>query len=160
MNNYAFFKFPSRTSRIAIVFLLTLWPARYLLMAQASPVASLFSPEQLDRLVAPIAVYPESLLAQVFLAATHPLQVLEAQQWLHQNPRLQGLALVNAAQRQNWDTSVQVLLLFPDVLGPLASNIGWTSKLGNAFLRQRDEVIGAVERVRAHVQTPGRSSSS
>ena len=124
------------------------------LLAQPRPSESQFTPEQLDRMAAPIAGYPEQLLGQVFLAATHPLEVFEAHQWLRQNPRLQGLGLLNAAQRFDWDTSVQVLLLFPDVLGTLATHIRWTTALGNAFLTQKEDLMDAVERARSRVQTP------
>lgn len=122
------------------------------LLAQAPPPESQFTPEQLDRMVAPVAAYPEQLLGQVFLAATHPLEVFQAHQWVRQNPRLQGLALLNAAQRWNWDTSVQVLLLFPDVLTTLATHIRWTESLGNAFLTQKEDLTDAVERTRSRAQ--------
>ncbi|HLK47741.1 MAG TPA: DUF3300 domain-containing protein [Bryobacteraceae bacterium] len=125
------------------------------LLAQAPPSESQFTPEQLDRMVAPIAAYPEQLLQQVFMAATHPLQIFEAHQWLRQNPRLQGLALLNAAQHWNWDTSVQVLLLFPDVLNVLATHIRWISAVGNAFLTQKEDLMDAVERVRSRTQSAG-----
>ena len=125
------------------------------LLAQAPPPESQFTPEQLDRMVAPIAAYPEQLLGQVFLAAAHPLEVFQAHQWVRQNPRLQGLALLNAAQRWNWDTSVQVLLLFPDVLATLATHIRWTEALGNAFLTQKEDLTDALERVRSRAQPAG-----
>lgn len=160
MNRSTFPKAALRSASVVSIIFLFLWPARGFLSAQAPPAGSQFTPEQLDHLVAPVAAYPEALLGQVFLAATHPLQVLAAQQWLRQNPRLQGLALINAAQPQRWDTSVQVLLLFPDVLGPLASDIRRTSALGSVFLTQRDEVIGAVERMRARVRAPSGGSNA
>ena len=130
------------------------------LLAQAPPPESQFTPEQLDRMVAPIAAYPEQLLGQVLVAATHPLELFQAHQWVRQNPRLQGLALLNAAQRWNWDTSVQVLLLFPDVLATLATHIRWTESLGNAFLTQKEDVTDAIERTRARVLASGGGSSA
>src|SRR5690348_11107434 len=100
----------------------------------AQPTA--YSPENLEQMIAPIAHYPDQLLQQVFMASARPLELLEANQWLRENRSLQGLALLNAAQSKDWDTSVQVLLLLPDVLGRLASNIRWTTALGDAFLAQ------------------------
>src|ERR1700746_138544 len=78
--------------------------------------APLLGPNQLDNLVAPIALYPDPLLSQVLAASTYPLEIVEAQQWLQQNRNLQGRSLIEAAKQQNWDPSVQVLVAFPDVV--------------------------------------------
>ena len=153
---------PSRVLSVVCVLLLTFFPAGALLMAQASapPPAQQLSPEQLDTLVAPVALYPDSLLSQVFVAATYPLEVVEAKQWLQQNGSLRGTALVNAAQQQNWDPSVQALVVFPDVLDLLNSNVRWTTDLGNAFLAQQADVMNAVQRMRARAQADGRLNSN
>ncbi len=126
--------------------------------ADAAP-APLLAPEQLDNLVAPIALYPDALLSQTLVASTYPLEIVEASQWLQQNRNLQGQQLLDAARQQNWDPSIQALVAFPDVLGKLASNAEWTNDLGNAFLTQQADVMNAVQRMRAQAQASGRLSS-
>jgi len=113
-------------------------------------------PQQLDDLVAPIALYPDTLLSQMLVASTYPLEIVEAQQWLRQNANLKGQALVNAAQKQNWDPSIQALVVFPDVLARLNQDIRWTTDLGNAFLAQQADVMAAVQRLRATAQANGK----
>jgi hypothetical protein len=115
-----------------------------------------FPPEQLDSLVAPIALYPDSLLSQVLVASTYPLELVEANQWLQQNGNLQGQALIAAAQQQNWDPSIQALVPFPDVIRRLNSDVRWTTDLGNAFLAQQGDVMAAVQRMRQRAQANGR----
>ena len=112
-------------------------------------------PEQLDNLVAPVALYPDPLLAQVLAASTYPLEVVEAQQWLQQNRNLRGMQLVDAARQQNWDPSVQALVAFPDVLELLNRDIRWTTDLGNANLAQPSDVIAAVQRMRQRAEQNG-----
>src|SRR5262245_3860576 len=104
--------------------------------SQDAQPAEVFSRAQLDSLVAPIALYPDPLLSQVLAASTYPLEIVEAAQWLRQNPSLTGTALQDAAKLQDWDPSVQALVVFPDVLQRLSDNIRWTTDLGNAFLAQ------------------------
>jgi hypothetical protein len=133
-------------------------------LAQDSPPATepppqLLTPDQLDNLVAPIALYPDALLSQVLVASTYPLEVVEASQWLQQNRNLQGQQLAEAARQQNWDPSVQALVIFPDVLGRMASNVAWTTDLGNAFLAQQADVMNAVQRMRAEARAAGRLGS-
>ena len=89
---------------------------------------------ELDGLVAPIALYPDPLVSQILVASTYPLEVVEAYQWLQRNPGLSGPALTQAAAAQNWDPSIQALVVFPDVLRRLNEDISWTTSLGNAFL--------------------------
>ena len=127
--------------------------------AQAPPPAQLLNPDQLDDLVAPIALYPDPLLSQVLVASTYPLEIVEASQWLQQNRNLQGQQLVAAARQQNWDPSVQALVVFPDVMGKLSSDVSWTTDLGNAFLAQQADVMNAVQRMRARAQAAGRLNS-
>ena len=115
---------------------------------QQQAPAQMMSPNQLDTLVAPIALYPDALLSQVMVAATYPLEVAEAAQWLDQHRDMRGSQLVDAAREQNWDPSIQALVVFPDVLSRLNADIRWTTDLGNAFLAQQADVMNAVQRMR------------
>ena len=124
-----------------------------------SPLQPL-SPDQLDNLVAPIALYPDVLLSQVLVASTYPLELVEAGQWLERNQNLQGPQLVEAARQQNWDPSIQALVVFPDVIGRLNSNIRWTTDLGNAFLAQQADVMNAVQRMRAEARAAGKLNAT
>ncbi len=120
----------------------------------------MLAPQQLDGLVAPIALYPDALLSQVLVAATYPLEIVEANQWLQQNRNLQGQALVQAAQQQNWDPSIQALVAFPDVVGRLAQDVRWVTDLGNAFLAQQADVMSAVQRLREQARASGKLQSN
>jgi hypothetical protein len=121
---------------------------------------SAISPNELANLVAPIALYPDALLSQVLVACTYPLEVVEAQQWLQQNANLHNGELLQAAQQQNWDPSVQALVAFPDVLALLNRNIRWTTDLGNAFLSQQSDVMNAVQNLRAQARGNGQLEST
>jgi hypothetical protein len=114
------------------------------------------SPQQLEDLVAPIALYPDPLLGQILAASTYPLELIEAQQWMQQNRNLTGQALIDAARQQNWDPSVQALVALPDVLNRLTSDVRWTTELGNAFLSQQADVMAAVQRMRSRAQANGK----
>jgi len=118
------------------------------LFAQAPPPP--MAPPQLDQLVARIALYPDPLLAQILAAATYPDQIAPAAQWADQHHYLTGQALADAIQADQvpWDPSVQALLPFPSVLEMMASDINWTTQLGNAFLAQQQDVMDAVQRQR------------
>jgi hypothetical protein len=111
--------------------------------------------DQLDSLVAPIALYPDPLLAQTLAASTYPLEVIQLQQWLQKNPNLKDKALEDAVAKQNWDPSIQGLAAVPEVVKQLADNIQWTTDLGNAFLDQQADVMAAVQRMRAKAQGNG-----
>ena len=115
---------------------------------------------ELDSLVAPIALYPDSLLAQALAASTYPLEVIQLQQWMDKNKNLQGKALADAVAKQPWDPSVQSLVEFPDVVQRMAGNIQWTTDLGNAFLAQQSDVMDAVQRMRAKAQGTGNLKTS
>jgi hypothetical protein len=129
--------------------------------SQGPPASvQLLSPQQLDTLVAPVALYPDRLLGQILVACTYPLEIAEAAQWLQQNPTLQGPQLVDAARGQNWDPSIQALVVFPDVLTRLNSDIRWTTDIGNAFLAQQADVMNAVQRMRAQAQASGKLRSN
>jgi hypothetical protein len=119
-----------------------------------------FAPQQLDNLVAPIALYPDPLLGQVLAATTYPVELVEAQQWLQANGNLHGQQLTDAAKQQNWDASVAALVAMPDVLTKLNQDIHWTTDLGNAFLAQPADVMAAVQRMRARAEANGKLQSN
>src|SRR5215831_547768 len=118
------------------------------------------APQELDSLVAPIALYPDPLLAQTLAASTYPLEVIQLQQWMNNNKNLQGKALADAVAKQPWDPSIQGLVAYPDVVTRMADNIQWTNDLGNAFLAQQSDVMGAVQRMRAKAQGTGNLKTS
>jgi hypothetical protein len=124
--------------------------------AQPAAAAEVLNAQQLESMVAPIALYPDSLLSQVLVASTYPLEIVEAQQFLDQNKGLTGAALVDAAKKQNWDPSIQSLVAFPEVVKRLNSDIRWTTDLGNAFLAQQADVMAAVQRLRASAKDSGK----
>src|SRR5437870_8261435 len=115
---------------------------------------------EVDSLVAPIALYPDPLLAQTLAASTYPLEIIQLQQWMDRNKNLQGKALADAVAKQPWDPSVQSLVEFPDVVQRMAGNIQWTTDLGNAFLAQQSDVMDAVQRMRAKAQGTGNLKTS
>jgi hypothetical protein len=121
---------------------------------------ALLAPDQLANLVAPVALYPDQLLSQVLAASTYPLEIVEAQQWLRQNGYLRGPQLVDVAKQQNWDSSVQALVIFPDALALLTRDVQWTTALGNAFLAQQADVMDAIQRLRSRAQNNGRLRST
>src|SRR5690349_14425721 len=120
----------------------------------------LLSPEQLNTLVAPIALYPDGLLGQILAASTYPLELVETQQWLEQHPDLHGSQLITAAKQLNCDASVQAMVAFPDVLRLLTQNVRWTTDLGNAFLAQQAGVMDAIQRLRGEAQQSGHLAST
>jgi len=112
-------------------------------------------PEQLDSLVAPIALYPDPLLAQVLAASTYPLEIVLLQRWLEKNKSLKDKELADAVAKQPWDPSVQALAGLPDLVKRLGDDIQWTADLGNAFLAQQSDVMDAVQRMRAKAKDKG-----
>ena len=108
----------------------------------------LFSGDQLEQLVAPIALYPDSLVAQILMAATYPLAIVEADRWRQSNPDLEGADLEDALANERWDPSVKALTNFPDVLNRMSDNLDWTQDLGDAVLAQQGDVMDAVQRMR------------
>jgi len=123
----------------------------------AMPPVQQLTQAQLDRLVAPIALYPDPLLAQILTASTYPLEVVEAARWVNApaNQVLKGDALTNALQAQNWDPSVKTLVPFPQVLENMSNQLQWTEELGNAFLAQQADVISAVQSLRHQAMAAG-----
>jgi hypothetical protein len=121
----------------------------------ASSGAKSFSQQELDQLVAPIALYPDPLLAQVLMASTYPLEVVQAERWRKANPSLKDKALEDALQQQTWDASVKSLAVFPQVLTMMSEKIDWTQKLGDAFLAQQQDVMATVQTLRAKAKEQG-----
>jgi hypothetical protein len=111
--------------------------------------------DQLDSLVAPIALYPDDLLAQTLAASTYPLEVMQLDQWMDKNKNLKDKALADAVAKQPWDPSVQSMAAFPDVVQRMAENIQWMTDVGNAVLAQQKDVMDAVQRMRAKAQGTG-----
>jgi hypothetical protein len=122
--------------------------------------AAKIPPDQLDSLVAPVALYPDPMLAQTLAASTYPLEVIQLQQWLVKNPALKDKALADAVMKQPWDPSVQALAALPEVVKRLADDIQWTTDLGNAFLAQQSDVMDAVQRMRKKAQGTGNLKST
>src|SRR5277367_3197416 len=113
------------------------------------------APDQLQQLVAPIALYPDSLVAQVLAASTFPEQVVEANRWVQAHPDLKGEALGQAVDQEAWDPSVKALTAFPSVLGNMDKNLSWTSSLGDAYYNQQQDVMDAVQAMRQRAQQAG-----
>ena len=157
---------PMMRSTLTVMCIVTVPLASSVAMAQALPQAqgdaraALLTAQQLDSLVAPIALYPDPLLSQVLAASTYPLEIVEAQQWLQQNRNLSSQQLVEAAKQQNWDASVQLLVAFPEVMALVTRDVRWTTDLGNAFLAQQADVMDAIQRLRAEASNNGRLRST
>src|ERR671925_1242262 len=118
------------------------------------------TPEQLQQLVAPIAVYPDALVAQILAAATYPEQVVEADRWMQQHTGLQGAQLAQEVDQQPWDPSVKALTQFPSVLANMDKNLSWTSSLGDAYVNQSDDVMNAIQTMRKRAQDSGNLKST
>jgi hypothetical protein len=134
----------------------------YPLRAQPQDIQTppLITNDQLDSLVAPIALYPDPLLSQVLVASTYPLELIQLQQWIQRNGGLKGDDLTNAVQKQDWDPSIQAMAVFPDLVKRLADDVKWTTDLGNAFLAQQDDVMNAVQRMRKKAMDAGNLKSN
>jgi Protein of unknown function (DUF3300) len=135
-------------------------PIAFAQSAQQSGSEQPMSQAQLAALVAPIALYPDPLVAQVLMASTYPLEVAEAYNWQKANSQLKGDALNQALQQQNWDASVKSLVSFPPVLGMLGSQLSWTQELGNAVLAQQSDVMNAIQSLRAKARASGALQSN
>ena len=159
------FSFADRVHGLAVVGVVVLM-GFYGSTAAAQPApatgTSLRSAAQLDQLVAPIALYPDPLVAQILMAATYPVDVVEADRWL-QNPANAALnrdALTAALQQQSWDPSVKSLVSFPQLLHMMDANLRWTEQLGDAFLAQPADVMDAVQALRQRAQAAGALAST
>ena len=118
------------------------------------------TPEQLQQLVAPIALYPDSLVAQILAASTFPEQVVQADRWVQTHPDLKDQALGQAVDQQPWDPSVKALTAFPSVLGNMDKNLSWTSSLGDAYYNQQQDVMDAVQVMRQKAEQAGTLKST
>jgi hypothetical protein len=119
-----------------------------------------FTQEELDQLLAPIALYPDALLAQILMASTYPLEVIEAARWSKANPDVKGKALEEALQKQSWDPSVKALAAVPQVLEMMNEQLSWMQQLGDAFLAQQEDVMKTVQMLRKKAQEAGNLKSS
>src|ERR1700756_1579961 len=128
----------------------------------AAPVATYAAPtaDQLSQLVAPIALFPDNLLAQVLAASTYPDQITAAYQWLQQNSSLKGQQLLQTVDQQSWDASVKGLTQFPDALNQMATNLSWTSALGDAYFNVPKSVMNAVQVMRQRAYQAGNLKST
>ena len=158
---------------LRLLALIIVWPACVLAQEQAAPPleeavgaaaptteAKRFSQQELDRLLAPIALYPDALLAQVLMASTYPLEVVEANRWVEAHTDLMGDQRQAALEEQDWDPSVKGLVMVPQVLSMMDEKLDWTEKLGDAFLAQQQDVMDTVQRLRAKAQAAGNLSST
>ena len=123
--------------------------------AKAPAVEEKLSDAQLQQLAAPIALHPDSLLAQILTASTYPLEVEMAARWAKANPKLKGKELENAMQRQNWDPSVKSLTAVPQVLQMMSDKLDWTRQLGDAYLAQPDDLTRAIQGLRSKAADAG-----
>ncbi len=124
-------------------------------VSQESETETIFKQEELDQMLAPIALYPDALLAQVLMASTYPLEVVQADRWTQQNKELKDDALAEALENQEWDPSVKSLVQFPDVLAMMGEKLDWTQKLGDAFLSQEEDVTKTVQNLRKKADEAG-----
>ena len=164
------FATPIIRNLVAVLCSVVLVPGDIGLLASQSPPqaaaaagdksAAVVPPDQLDSLVAPIALYPDPMLSQTLVASTYPLEIIQLQQWLGKNKNLKDKALADAVAKQPWDPSIQAMAALPDVVKQMAENIQWTTDLGNAFLAQQSDVMGAVQRMRKKAKDAGNLKSS
>lgn len=118
------------------------------------------TPDQLQQLVAPIALYPDELVAEVLAAATYPTQIVEADRWLQDHKGIQGQQLANEVDKLSWDSSVKALTEFPTVLANMDKNLSWTSSLGDAYVNQQQDVMNAVQMMRQRAENTGSLTSN
>ena len=135
------------------------------LMAVPAPIFAqnnipVFRQEELDQMLAPIALYPDSLLAQILMAATYPLEVVQADRWVRANKNLSPEARNDALDRQSWDPSVKALVPFPDVLAMMSEKLDWTQRVGDAFLAQEADVMATIQDLRAKAYAAGNLRST
>ncbi len=122
---------------------------------QAPAAAATFTKEQLEQIVAPMALYPDPIVSQMLMASTYPLEIVEAARWSKANPGLKDKALEEALKTRNWDASVKSLCGFPDVLKQMDENLDWTQDLGDAFLAQKTELMDTIQRMRGKAYDAG-----
>jgi hypothetical protein len=155
MNKVEFFR------KIMIWALVLLLSVPTTLFAQANQEdTGKYSQEQLDQMLAPIALYPDALLAQVLMASTYPLEVVLADRWVRENQNLKGDRLSNALDNESWDVSVKALVPFPAVLAMMSEKMEWTQMVGNAFLAQEEDVMATVQQLRQRAYNAGNLTST
>jgi hypothetical protein len=126
----------------------------------ATPAAAKQTPEELRQLVAPIALYPDALISQILAGVTYPTEIVEADRWIQEHSSLKGQDLANEVDKQPWDPSVKALTQFPSVLANMDKNLSWTSALGEAYVGQPQDVMDAVQIMRARAQNAGNLKSN
>lgn len=153
-------KFPSRLAKslqkmvltvLTVIPLLSLTPASL----AAEPQQVEFSQAELDQMLAPIALYPDALLSQVLIAATYPLEIIQADRWVRSNKDLKAEDALKFAENKDWDPSVKALVAFPDILKRMSEDVDWTQRLGDAFLSNEEAVMDAVQRLRKRAYATG-----
>ena len=142
-------------SVVAVLAVLLLAGAMALATDLAPADKPAFKAEELEQMLAPIALYPDSLLTQMLMASTYPLEVVQADRWVKQNKDIQGDALTKALEAQNWDPSVKSLVNFPPVLAMMSEKLDLTVKLGDAFIGQQKDVLATIQKLRAKAQETG-----
>ena len=124
------------------------------------PVQTVFTQQELDQMLAPIALYPDSLLSQILMAATYPIEIVQAARWSRANPNLTGDQAVQAVEQNNWDPSVKSLVAFPQILAMMDEKLDWMERLGDAFLSQQQQVMDTVQDLRQKAQAAGNLQSN
>jgi hypothetical protein len=154
-------------SLLTLVLLFAAWPQSLVAQAQPGPLQvppappyMQLTPEELQKLVAPIALYPDSLVAQILTASTFPEQVVDTDRWVQSHPDLKGEDLAQAVDQLPWDPSVKALAAFPSVLGNMDKNLSWTSSLGDAYYNQEQAVMDAIQVMRRRAQEAGHLNST
>jgi Protein of unknown function (DUF3300) len=127
---------------------------------QSAPAQPVFTQQELDQMLAPIALYPDSLLSQILMAATYPIEIVQAARWSRANPGIIGDQAVRAVDQNNWDPSVKSLVAFPQILAMLDEKLDWMERLGDAFLSQQQQVMDTVQTLRQRAQAAGNLQSS
>lgn len=145
--------FMVRGLALTMILILALPPG--LIAQQKTESAPILKQEELDQVLAPIALHPDPLVAQILMASTYPLEIVQADRWAKQNASLKGDALTKALEAQNWDPSVKSLVNFPQVLTMMSEKLDWTQKLGDAFLADQKKVMDTIQSLRAKAQASG-----
>jgi hypothetical protein len=135
-------------------------PAQSAQSAPADADKPPFKQEELEQMLAPLALYPDSLLSQILMASTYPLEIVQAERWVKANQNLKGDAMAKALEEQDWDPSVKSLVNFPDVLAMLSDKLDWTEDLGDAFIGQQKEVMDTIQKLRGKAEAAGQLQST
>ncbi|HWV16822.1 MAG TPA: DUF3300 domain-containing protein [Cellvibrio sp.] len=148
--------FPRVVRVIALLPVLTWWPVAYAEIDLDDRQREVqFSQAELDQLLAPIALYPDTVLSQVLIASTYPIEVVQADRWVEKNPNSKGADAVARVENQDWDPSVKALVAFPDILRRMSDDVDWTQKLGDAFLSDEGRVMDSVQNLRKKAYNSG-----